>query len=175
MSIEKYIVFAIAPFFSLFLFCGCSEYKSANLQPVQGDKQTSPVKRLYSTIEIKPTETVTIQDLKERWRDYIIHYADIYRIGPAAIIFDLKSDNKTVQSDNWVKVKNQETLSEVINNIQRGLAPKLFRILGPDDQFYGYIFYAYKHNEMEVYVSIKSFDANTLRVAGTLVRGYAPP
>lgn len=175
MSIKRYVIFAIALFFSLFLFCGCSGYENAKLQPAQGEILTSSVKRLYPTIEIKPTDTVTIQDLKERWRDYIIHYADIYRIGPAVIIFDPKSDNKTVQSDNWVKVKNQETLSEVINNIQRGLAPKLFRILGPDDQFYGYVFYAYKHDEMEVYVSIKSFDANTLRVAGTLVRGYAPP
>jgi hypothetical protein len=175
MRTKRHIRFAIAPFFLTFFFCGCSGYENAKLQPAQGEIQTSPVKRLYPTIEIKPTDTVTIQDLKEKWRDFIIRYADIYRIGPAAVIFDPKSNDKTIQSDNWIRVKNQETLSEVIKNIQRGLAPKLFKILGPDDQFYGYIFCAYKHDEMEVYVSIRSLDANTLQVAGTLVRGYAPP
>ena len=175
MSRTGCVILTIVLFFSLLFFCGCAGYKNATLQPVLGEGPTSPVKRLYSTIAIKPTDTENIQDLKEKWRDYIIRYADIYRIGPAVIIFDPKGDNKTVQSDNWVEVKREETLSEVIRNVQRGLSPKLFRILGSDDQFYGYIFYAYKHGEMEVYVSIKSLDADTLRVAGTLVRSYGPP
>ncbi|UCF84727.1 MAG: hypothetical protein JSV50_03600 [Desulfobacteraceae bacterium] len=175
MSIKRYIRVVIIPFLSLFISCGCSGYGKIKLQPVPKEMSTKAVKRIYPTIQLRrPIEAVTLQDLKANWRDYIIHYEEIYKIGPAVIIFDPKHDNKTLQSDSWIKVENQERLSEAINNIQWGQAPKLFRILGADDQFYGYIFYAYKHDEMELYVSIRSLDINTLRVSGTLVRDYAP-
>jgi hypothetical protein len=164
----------VALFFSFLRFAGCSGYENTLSQPAQDERPTRSVKRLYPTISIKPTDTVTIQDLEERCRDYVIHYADIYIIGPAVIIFDPKGDGKTVRSDNWINVRSQETLSKAIKNVQRGLSPKLYRILGSDDRFYGYVFYAYKHSETEVYVSIKSFDANTLKVAGTSVRSYGP-
>jgi len=99
----------------------------------------------------------------------------VFTIGPAVLLFDPKQDNKTLQADDWFKVETEKTLFEVVDNIRRGIAPKLFSILGADGQFYGYIFYAYKHKEMEIYVSIKPVDLDTLRVAGTSVRGYAPP
>ena len=163
------------PSLLLLITSGCSGYGKIQLQPVPNETWSKAIKRIYPTIQLqKPIETVTLQDLKANWSDYIIHYEEIYKIGPAIIIFDPKHDNKTLQSENWIKVENQETLSNVINNIQWGEAPKLFRILGADDQFYGYIFYAYKHNEMELYVSIRSVDSNTLRVSGTVVRDYAP-
>jgi hypothetical protein len=175
MSIRRYGELAIILLLWFLAGYGCSGYGKAKPQPVAEETRQDSVKRIYQTIEIKPAETVTIQDLKADWRDYSIHYADVYSIGPAVLLFDPKQDNKTVQADDWIKVENQKTLSEVVDNIRRGLAPKLFSILGADGQFYGYIFYAYKHNEMEIYVSIKPVDTDTLRVAGTSVRGYAPP
>jgi len=98
--------------------------------------------------------SVTIHDLKENWNDYIIYYAGYYGSlsikHPSAVMFDPRKDNKGLAGDKWTRVKDKQTLSELISSIQgqdsvSGLYPRLWRILGPDEQFYGFFFSAWDH------------------------------
>jgi hypothetical protein len=75
-------------------------------------------------------------------------------------MFDPKKDSKTLLSDKWIKVEDQETVSDLISWIQHTTEfyPRLQRILGPDDQFYGYFYSGWDH------VLIKVVDERTLWV-----------
>ena len=97
---------------------------------------------------------VTIKDLKENWNDYIIYYAGYYGSlsikHPSAVMFDPRNDNKELVGEKWTMVKDKHTLSELLSSIQSqepigNLYPRLWRILGPDEQFYGFLFTAWDH------------------------------
>ena len=98
--------------------------------------------------------TLTIQDLEENWDDYIISYAGYYGSisikHPSAVMFDPRNDSKELVGDKWTMVKDKHTLSELLGSIQSqesigGLYPRLWKILGPDKQFYGFLFTAWDH------------------------------
>lgn len=97
---------------------------------------------------------ITIQDLEENWNDYTIYYAGYYGglsiKHPSAVMFDPKNDSKELVGDKWTIVKDKSTLSELISSIQSqetvdGFYPRLWRILGPDEQLYGFLFTAWDH------------------------------
>jgi len=73
-------------------------------------------------------------------------------------MFDPKNDDKILTGDKWIKIEDKETLSELIGWIRTYIQfdPRLWRILGPDDQFYGYLFFAWGH------VVIKVVDDRTM-------------
>ena len=78
-------------------------------------------------------------------------------------MFDPKNNDKTLQpSDRWTKLDDKESVTEVISWIKiqdsSNFYPRLYRILGPDDQFYGYLFSAWNH------LTTKVVDDRTLRV-----------
>jgi len=130
---KRYIYPAIMVLLLVFLTSGCSWLKGYGKL------------RLQSRHE----EKVTIQELKDNWDDYTIYYAGYYgRLSikhPSAVMFDPKKDDRVLVGDKWTKVEDQETLSRLISSIQSQKAmyyPRLRRILGPDDQFYGYMFTA---------------------------------
>jgi len=141
---KKDIYLAVIVSVLLFLVSGCSWYKS------------------YGKVRLQsgPGHRVTIQELRENWRDYTIYYAGMSVQHPSAIMFDPKKDSRTLASDKWIKVEDQETLSELISWIQltTEFYPRLQRILGPDDQFYGYFYSGWDH------VLIKVVDERTLWV-----------
>ena len=93
-------------------------------------------------------------------QDYTIYYAGLSVGTAAGIIFDPKNDDKTLTGDKWIKIEDQEILSALIGWIQTYIQfdPRLWRIVGPDDQFYGYLFFALGH------VVIKSVDDTTMYV-----------
>jgi hypothetical protein len=103
--------------------------------------------RGYGKVRVVPRqeEKLILEQLKANWQDYIISYAGL-KIGTAAgVMFDQKGDDKTLIGDTWVKVEDKETLVDLIGVIESYIFfyPRLHRILGPDDQFYGYLFYAW--------------------------------
>jgi len=128
-----FIVFVLISF-----MCGCSHFKSyGKLRQQSGDGKR-----------------VTIQDLKENWNDYIIYYAGYYGSlsikHPSAVMFDPRNDSKGLVGDKWTMVKDKHTLSELISSIQSqgsvgGFYPRLWRVLGPDEQLYGFLFTAWDH------------------------------
>ena len=163
MSMKQLIDRVALVFLLVGLVPGCTGYGKVS-------SQTGPGEGMEAS-----GEEVKIQDLRENWRDYHISYAVIYGMGPGAIMFDPINDGKTLQNDKWVKVEDQETLLDIINYIQESRSPIFTKVLGPDNQFYGYIFYAYKHHEMEIYIFTKAVNANTLRVEGAMVKASGGP
>jgi hypothetical protein len=141
---KKYIYLTIFGLIGLFLIYGCSWLKS------------------YGKIRVlsRHEEKVSIQELEKNWQDYIIYYAGLSVDTAAAIMFDPKNDGKTLIGDRWIKIEDKETLLELIGWIRTYIQfdPRLWRILGPDEQFYGYLFFA------SDYAVIKAVDDKTMYV-----------
>jgi len=108
---------------------------------------------------------MTIQELQENWDDYSIYYADWRSVGwTGAIIFDPKKDGKTLVGDKWMKVEDEETLSQVIASIEaKNRYPRLYQILGPNDEFYGYMYLGPSRHF--VTVTAKVIDSNSLWIS----------
>jgi len=104
--------------------------------------------------------SVTTETLRENWQEYAIYYAGLSVKNPSGVMFDPKNDNKKLISDKWIRIKNQDTLADLIHWLDANIKfyPVLYRILGPDDEFYGYLYTAWDH------VHIKAVDENTLWV-----------
>jgi len=100
----------------------------------------------YGQARVLPREDgkATLQQLELNWQDYSIYYTGLSIGAAAGIMFDLKSDGKSLVGDRWIKVEDQETLSRLISVVRSytQFHPRLSRILGPDNQFYGYLFHA---------------------------------
>ena len=75
-------------------------------------------------------------------------------------MFDPKKDGKIFIGNKWAQIEDKETLLELIGWIQTYIKfdPRLWKIVGPDEQFYGYLFCACNH------VVIKSVDSTTMYV-----------
>jgi len=157
MAREKHIYPILLAFLMVFLVSGCAGFKN------------------YGKIRLPshPSERMTIQELKENWQNYTIYYAGVTVNHASSLMFDPKNDTKTLVGDYWTKVDDQETLSVIIDRIQRNIRynSMLYRILGPDDQFYGYLVLPVpkwwcrspKQSRLS-HVVIKVFDSNTLYV-----------
>lgn len=131
MSIKKYIFLALLAIVSASIISGCSGYGKIRLQSRYGDD-------------------VTIEKLQENLPDYTIYYAGYAVNNPSGIMFDPKNNDKTLQpSGRWTKLDDKESVIEVISWIKiqdsSYYYPRLYRILGPDDQFYGYLYSAWNH------------------------------
>jgi hypothetical protein len=128
---EKYTYLALIGAVLVLLVSGCAWLKS------HGKVRALP----------REEQEVTLQQLVVNWQDYSIYYAGL-SIGTAAgVMFDPKSDRRSLVGDTWTKVEDRETLSRLINVVRFYLQfyPRLSRILGPDNEFYGYLFYASGH------------------------------
>ncbi|MBW1608510.1 MAG: hypothetical protein JRF45_09515 [Deltaproteobacteria bacterium] len=93
---------------------------------------------------------VVIQDLIDNWEDYDIYYAGSFARyygvrNPLGVMFDPKNNDTTLVGDRWEKVRDQKTLIEITQMIYPNTQhdPWLSEILGPDDRFYGYLYYSY--------------------------------
>lgn len=106
-------------------------------------------------------DRVTIEQLVEEWQGYDIHYAGINVNKPSAVLFDPKGDDRSLQVHPWwIKVNRKETLVEIIRWLEfdKHFEPLVWRVLGPDDRFFGYMFTAWTH------ALIRVVDENTLWV-----------
>jgi len=103
---------------------------------------------------------VPIQQLYERWKEYHVLYAGPSLENPSGILFDPKGDGKALKTDRWIAVHRQEDLAELIRGIgmKPNLYPKLYEIMSPDRQVYGYLYTSWDH------VYIKRIDEKTLWV-----------
>lgn len=120
--------------------------------------------------ESKPNETMiegprtTIAGLVENWTDYDIYYSGLRTTLAKGILFDPKNDNRVLRPEgaDWVKVDDEETFRDLIHwqANPREIDGRLFRILSPDDQFFGYAYlYRYYYS-----AAAKMVDENTIVV-----------
>ena len=149
MDRNKYTYAGIIVFIVVFLISGCASftgYGKVRPQPWRGER-------------------ITIHELQKNWEDYTIHYAGLSVSTVAGIMFDPKNDERSLTGDKWIKVEDQQTLSELIGWMKTYYAynPQIWRILGPDNQFYGYLYYPHAHNENAV---VKVVDDTTMYVYG---------
>jgi len=115
---------------SLFLVvAGCGSYGKLRLQRGSG-------------------EMMTIQQLKENWQNYHILATGIEPGVPSAIVFDRKDDGRTVIGERWWELDDYKSVSNTIDRIEAEITsgfsyPRLWKMLGPDEHLYGYMFTAW--------------------------------
>lgn len=104
---------------------------------------------------------VTIQDLIENWDDYDIYYAGLDARSPLGVMFDPKNNDSSLKGDRWKKIINQKELLETIKwlcTTADNHQPDLRIILGPDAQFFGYMYHSHG------YIVLKKIDEKTMYV-----------
>ena len=150
MNSNKYLYVILIGVMIVFLFSGC-----ASIIPGYGKLWPQPMRG----------ERVAIEQLVENWEEYVIHYAGLNVGNPAGIMFDLKADDRTLTGEKWVKVEDKETLSELIGWMKSYTEyyPRIWRILGPNNEFFGYLFYP-SYRMYADNVVIKVIDDKTMYV-----------
>jgi len=106
-------------------------------------------------LQYGPAETMTIQQLKENWEKYHILATGVEPNVPSAIIFDRKDDGREIIGERWWELRDYKAVSETVDWIEAqepvgGYYPRLWKILGPDEHLYGYMFTAWDHAVMFV-------------------------
>jgi hypothetical protein len=106
-------------------------------------------------LQYGPGETMTIQQLKENWKNYNILATGVEPNVPSAIIFDRKDDGREIIGGRWWELKDNKSVSETVALIEAQVPfgpyyPRLWKMLGPDDHLYGYMFTAWDHAVMTV-------------------------
>jgi hypothetical protein len=104
---------------------------------------------------------VFLKDIEQDYDKYIIYANEWPTDEVSAIVFDPKDDNKTIETDGWTKVTSQEQLSRLITRSNRLIFRQFFKIVGPNDGFYGYLLGG------QQYVWIKTVDDNTLKLVSS--------
>ena len=107
-------------------------------------------------------EKMTIKELGKNWWDYTVYYRGV-RIGIASgALFDPREDDRSLAGTRkpwestggrWIEVikdneaSTEREISRLINaiRVQRWgqYYPRLYRIMGPDGDFYGYLYTAW--------------------------------
>ncbi|MBU2498938.1 MAG: hypothetical protein KKE57_08565 [Proteobacteria bacterium] len=141
MRRRELIILGMLGLFFASLISGCAGY--GKLRPLSGqDRATS------------------IEALEKNWEDHAVYWTGLSVGEPSGIMFDPKKDDRTLVNDKWTKVEDEKTLAEIISwiRINRDYPPLLWRILGPDDQFYGYMYTGWRFG------LIREVDERTLYV-----------
>ncbi len=110
-----------------------------------------------------PNERISLQELVQNWEDYDILYAgwsvtDIY-----GIMFDPKNNDMKLGGNRWKKIEDQDTREKVF-----GMVPEKTRypsrIVGPEDEFYGYILYIKKEGAKTQRAVVRVVDDQNLTI-----------
>ena len=105
---------------------------------------------------------VRIETLSKNWLDYDVYWTGISKGEPTGILFDPKGHDKNLIGDIWYKVEDEESLSSLVSwiEVNREFYPFMWKILGPDGEFYGYLYSGSRRT------IAKAIDENTLLVYG---------
>jgi len=122
MNIRKDIYIGIIGLLLTFFLYGCAGYGKITANPV-GDK-------------------MTINELLKNQQNYDVSYAGWTNSIPPCFIFDPKDDDRKLIGETWYKSENPEWVSDRISWIRpfSRAFPRLQRISGPDDRFYGFLY-----------------------------------
>lgn len=96
------------------------------------------------------SKTVTVDALVDRAGEYHVYYSGYAPNNPSGILFDPRSDGRTLQPSNrWIEIEDKATMAEVVSWIKiqelPGYYPWLSQIFGPDGEPYGYLFSVWIH------------------------------
>jgi len=114
---------------------------------------------------------MTLAELRKNREDYHVYWCTRAYQVPVAIMFDPKNDETRIVGDSWIKISDQQTLSETIETIQSmQLNREVVIIEGPDGRFFGYMYYTFSEGRFlspGVSAPLELVDERTLYV------GYA--
>jgi hypothetical protein len=115
----------------------------------------------YGKVRPAGLET-SIETLAENWVNYDVYWTGISKGEPTAILFDPKDHDRSLEGDIWYKVEDAESLASLIGWIEanREFYPSMWRVLGPDGEFYGYLYSGSKRTV------VRAMDEKTLWVSG---------
>ncbi len=106
----------------------------------------------YGTLRPTAVQDVTIDTLVNSWQDYTVSWTGLNEGEPTGIMFDPKGDGRALTGEHWYRVENKESLSKMIMWLKFNMNyyPYVWKIVGPDGQFYGYVYTGYTHFAMKV-------------------------
>ena len=106
----------------------------------------------YGTISPTQAQDVTIDTLTKNWMNYTVYWTGLNTGEPTGIMFDPKGDGKALTGEHWYKVESQESLLKMIGWLKFNTLyyPYVWKVVGPDGQFYGYVYTGYTHFAMKV-------------------------
>ena len=108
--------------------------------------------------QLRDEKQMTIQMLEDNWQDYIIYKQGPTGGIPIAVLFDPKNDGKTIATYGWTLVTDKQDLLAAVGWIQsRPAFPKVSRIMGPNDQLFGYVYTWNENIPMQVINDKKIF------------------
>jgi len=139
MEKRGFICLAVASLISLSLISGCTNFAKLRVQYGADTK-------------------AFLENIEANYEEYTIHALEWPEGEVSAIVFDPKADNKTIENDGWTEVTGQEQLSKLIARSDRLIYRQFFKIIGPNDHFYGYLLGG------ERYVWIQTIDDHTLKL-----------
>jgi hypothetical protein len=85
-------------------------------------------------------ERISLQELAQNWQDYDVSYAGWSVTDLYGIMFDPKDNSMKLDGSRWKKIEDQDTREKIFSQVpDKTRYPS--RIVGPDDEFYGYILY----------------------------------
>ena len=121
MNTKRYIGFLSITFTWLILIYGCAGYYQYSLKkPPEGE--------------------ISIENLEANWTDFFVYYTKVRgNTGNTALIFNPKNDDKVINARHWSKVLNDQTFSNIMAKMKRKGHTNIYRIVGPEGQFFGYM------------------------------------
>jgi hypothetical protein len=144
MKLQKGMVLSILIFSMAMIINGCAT--SPKIRPQRG-----------------PNEKISLQELVQNWEDYDILYAgwsvtDIY-----GIMFDPKNNDMKLGGNRWKKIEDQDTREKILGQVpEKTRYPS--RIVGPDDEFYGYILYIKREGAQTQRAVVRVVDDHNLTI-----------
>ena len=115
----------------------------------------------YGTMTAVEGGEITLDTLVRDWQKYNIFYGGTNPDRPIAVVFDPKSDGKNLEAEGrWWSASDEKAVRDAVGrvNMLQETAPRLRKILGPDDSVYGYAYTPLLRLNMTV------VDQNTMRL-----------
>jgi hypothetical protein len=108
-------------------------------------------------------ERISLQDLVKNWQDYDILYAGWSVTDLYGIMFDPKNNDMTLGGSRWKKIEDQDTREKIFSQVpDKTRYPS--RIVGPDDEFYGYILYIKREGAQTQRAVVRVVDDHNLTI-----------
>jgi len=145
MDLRKHIYFRLVVVTAPLWIWGCAGYGKLGLQT-------------------KTRDAVTIEHLVSSQSAYHVYYSGYAIDNAAGVLFDPKDDERTLMvSRAWERIQKDGEVSEAVRWASipaLNYKPELYRVLGPDGQFFGYLYTGWLH------AVLKAIDPQTLFVYG---------
>ncbi len=116
----------------------------------------------YGNMRVEDKGGMTVETLVNNSQNYNVWYGGNPGY-PVAVLFDPKTDGKTIKvADRWQSVTDQATINKYVQMVgMHGYGaniPRIWKLLGPNDSVFGYVYTA------ATSLSINVVDANTMFV-----------